>query len=216
MLLPYIGTSGQWSDPVGARRRQAKALHRRTAWNDFLLHSYDVTHMQEPPIYEWSHIRKRISSHWWKFHAALMKESSMKVSIHAFSYERVMSREIYKFTYVRINIGICQSFFICVACLFNTCHMSRLPMAPPDVLNADARRCMSYLCAIQLVHMCDTTRSYVRHNSFISVPWVINQFVWYVSFMNGSFRYSESRCSNLCVSLIWVSLVCNTRCSYVW
>jgi len=205
-LLPYIGTSGKWSDPVGARRRRAKALHRRTAWKDFWLHSCDVTHTKEPPINEWSHIRKRVSSHWWKFHAALMKESSMKVSIHAFSYERVISCVIYKYTYKHRYIS-------------KLLHMCCLPVSYlwHVQIAYGSFRCSEYRCpTLHVISMCDTTRSFVRHNSFRSVPWVINQFVWYVSFMNGSLTYSEFRCSTLCVSLICVSLVCDTRRSYVW
>ena len=64
----------------------------------------------------------------------------------------------------------------------------------------------SFICVTWLIHMCDMTHSYVWHDSFICVTWLIHMYD-----MTHSYAWRDSF---ICVT--WLIQMCDMTLSYVW
>jgi len=77
----------------------------------------------------------------------------------------------------------------------------------------------SCVCVTWLIHMCDITHSYVRHDSFIYVTWHMRDF----GMTRSCVRHYSCTCATWivymcesCVYATWLIHVCDMTHSYVW
>ena len=71
----------------------------------------------------------------------------------------------------------------------------------------------SFICVTWLIHMCDTTHSYVWHDSFIHVTWPFIYVTWLIHIcdMTHSYMWHDSF---ICVT--WLIHMCGVSHSYMW
>jgi len=82
----------------------------------------------------------------------------------------------------------------------------------------------SLVCGTWLIHMCDMTHSYVCHDSFICVPWLIHSFIcatWLVHMRDVTHSYMCAMtrsyvCHDSFVYVPWLIHMCDMTHSYVW